>query len=98
MYGRILERTLEKHKLYLYVGGSHTLQSKEAPSKISKQKVAALVQHYPYTDSYFWVSRLFKIWFVKDIPYLRAFYPLLYNLEDVLRFDAKSKSYYKSRY
>lgn len=91
--------TLENYKKYVFIDTLHDIKFTEETKEIEKEAYKNLQDvHGAKKSSFSLFSTLFKKLYTEQVPYARAFYSLLHNLYDVIRYDEEKDSYYFDRY
>lgn len=91
-----LLRAIEQFPFYLLI--EKDLISPLSPGqKRQKTKNKIVLRSKPGIPEGIFIEFL-KLLYRSKIPFLRAFFPLFYNLNDVLRYDEQNKSFYFNRY
>lgn len=93
-------KAIKKYPLFLFLNqtldSNQELTSKKISNKETNKLKKALNKNK--TSKSKLLSSIFKYFYIYNIPYLRAFYGLYHNLNDVIRYDEANDSYYFDRY
>lgn len=93
-------QAIQKFPFHVFVDENITPEGKSKKEKLEKNMVRQLSESLANQSSKKnrLASNIFQFFYKKDIPYLRSFYSLYHNLNEVIRYDKQHSNFYFDRY